>query len=210
VLRLLTLQIPAAFVLPVLTLKNLCSTYTGHFYGWYDSSNNVNSNGSKLYYIRYEPNHKMHINFSLWRVQRDARLETYATGQYAALRLLLWSICFVLSRRSWVLCKVYVPLLRDIEFLELPILNQQWKICTAQRSQSHVRMSTSQNCSGVSAVSKASVRWAKTLMIYTLGYTACNHSFQKRINKNGKEWNITFHNGKFHASKTLVYAIPCC
>ena len=180
-----------------------------YLYVWYNSSNNGNSNGSKLFSVRYEPNHKMHINFSLWRVQRETRLETCATGQYALL-FLLGYICIVLSRCNLVIHYVYVPLLRDIVFLELPILNQQWKICTAQTGSEprphHNITVVCQQCQ-----EQVPVHCAKTLlMIYIPRYTSCNRSFSKKLNKNGKEWNITFPKWQISCIKgTTVYAIPC-
>ena len=170
--------------MPVLTLTNLCSAYTEYFYGWYDSSNNDNSNGCKLFCVRYEPNNKMHINFTLWRVQRDTRLETYATGLYA-LRFMLGSICFVLSGRSLVICKVYVPLLRDVEFLELPILNLP---CTTQSEPCphHKIAVVCQQCQQQVYTGPKLSSWFTP----QVKPHAITHS--KELKKDGKEWNITF------------------
>jgi hypothetical protein len=180
----------------------LCSAYTEYFDGWYDSSNNDNSNGCKLFCVRYEPNHKMHINFSLWRVQRDTRLETYATGQYA-LRFMLGWICFVLSGRSLVICKVYVPLLRDVEFLELPILNLPCKIQSEPRPHHKTAVMCQQWQQQVYTGPKLSHDLHPTL-------NRMQSLIPKNLTKTAKNATSHLYNDKFNASQTVVCAIPRC
>jgi hypothetical protein len=208
VLSLLTLQSPAVTICTasfntktfVFCLHRVISWLVWFFQQW-------QSHGSTLFSVRYEPNHKMHINFSLWRVQRDTRLETYATGQYA-LRFTLGSICFVISGRSLVICKVYVPLFRDVEFLELPVLKQQWKNCTAQQSDSHVHITKLQWC--VSSVKSKCLLGQKSPHDLHPRLHHTQSLIPKNLTKTAKNETSHFHNGKFHSSKALVYAIPRC